>query len=169
MAIPADPYRLQLMEMWRKDWIGSVRGSSFTIWTFILLLLLAGVTLSMFARLGAVVLFTPSFVFPAIAIAAFGGWLGQVYIKAQLCVKREMSTAKAPVLGILGGAIAGLRGCHLHFSLGSLLTVYPTLASIRAYRAQSAFKNETANRVNRYVRAARSYYNLNRCAVVTHG
>ena len=63
----------------------------------------------MFARLGAVMIFTPSFVLPAVAIAAFGGWLGQVYIKAQLSVKREMSTAKAPVLGILGGAIAGLR------------------------------------------------------------
>ena len=63
----------------------------------------------MFARLGAVVLFTPTFVLPALVIAAIGGWLGQVYIKAQLSVKREMSTAKAPVLGILGGAIAGLR------------------------------------------------------------
>ena len=79
-----------------------------------LIRLAAGITLSMITRLGAVVLFTPSFVFPAIAIAAVGGWLGQVYIKAQLCVKREMSTAKAPVLGILGGAIAGLRKRHFY-------------------------------------------------------
>ena len=114
-------------------------------------------------------LFTPSFVFPAIAIAAFGGWLGQVYIKAQLCVKREMSTAKAPVLGILGGAIAGLRECA-RFSLFDLfLTLCLDPASIRAYRAQNAFKSETGNRVNRYVRAARSYYNLNRSAMAFCG
>ena len=63
----------------------------------------------MATRLGAVVLFTPTFLLPAVLIAAFGAWLGQVYMKAQLSVKREMSVAKAPVLGILGGAIAGLR------------------------------------------------------------
>lgn len=63
----------------------------------------------MLARLGAVMIFTPTFVLPALVVAGFGGWLGQLYIKAQLSVKREMSTAKAPVLGILGGAIAGLR------------------------------------------------------------
>ena len=65
--------------------------------------------LSMVARFGAVVLFTPAFIPAAIVIAVFGGWLGQVYMKAQLPVKREMSAAKAPVLGILGGAIGGLR------------------------------------------------------------
>lgn len=60
-------------------------------------------------------LFTPTFVLPALGVAALGGWLGQLYIKAQLSVKREMSTAKAPVLGILGGAIAGLRTCLVQF------------------------------------------------------
>ena len=64
----------------------------------------------MVSRLGAVFLFTPVFVIPAIAIAVFGIWIGQVYIKAQLSVKREMSNAKAPVLGIFGAAISGLRG-----------------------------------------------------------
>lgn len=67
------------------------------------------VTLTMAVRLGAVFLFTPYFVIPAIGIALFGVWIGQVYIKAQLSVKREMSNAKAPVLGIFGAAINGLR------------------------------------------------------------
>lgn len=62
----------------------------------------------MIVKLFAVVYYTPRFFFLAIAIAIVGGWLGNVYIKAQLSVKREMSNAKAPVLGILGGAIAGL-------------------------------------------------------------
>lgn len=62
----------------------------------------------MIVKLFAVVYYTPRFFFPAVVIAIIGGWLGNVYIKAQLSVKREMSNAKAPVLGILGGAIAGL-------------------------------------------------------------
>lgn len=76
----------------------------------------ADITISMMVRLGAIMLFSPTFMFPALVIAVLGGWLGQVYIKAQLLVKREMSVAKAPVLGILGGAIAGLR-MLIHFSL----------------------------------------------------
>ncbi|KAI0775462.1 ABC transporter type 1, transmembrane domain-containing protein [Irpex lacteus] len=80
---------------------------------------------------------------PSIFIAIAGGWLGNVYIKAQLSVKREMSNAKAPVLGIVGGAIAGLT-------------------SIRAYAVQDAFRQETYKRVNSYVRVARVFYNLNR-------
>ena len=68
-----------------------------------------GSVLSVVTRLGAVVLFTPTFLLPALGVAAFGAWLGQVYMKAQLSVKREMSTAKAPVMAILGSAIAGLR------------------------------------------------------------
>ena len=63
----------------------------------------------MITRLGAVFIFTPYFVIPAIAIALLGAWIGQVYIKAQLSVKRELSNAKAPVLGIFGAAINGLR------------------------------------------------------------
>ncbi len=83
-----------------------------------------GVTLSMIMKFGAVVIYTPAFIPPSIFIAIAGGWLGNVYIKAQLSVKREMSNAKAPVLGIVGGAIAGLSKLSLiiiHFS--SLTTV----------------------------------------------
>jgi hypothetical protein len=34
--------------------------------------------------------------------------------------------------------------------------------SIRAYNATDAFRDELMNRVDRYTRSARSYYNLNR-------
>jgi uncharacterized membrane protein YjjB (DUF3815 family) len=67
----------------------------------------------MIIKLGAVVLYTPTFLLPSILVAAVGGWLGTIYLKAQLSVKREMSNAKAPVLGILGGAISGLGKEHL--------------------------------------------------------
>ncbi|KAF9808291.1 hypothetical protein IEO21_07904 [Rhodonia placenta] len=52
---------------------------------------------------------------------ALGGWIGQLYMKAQLSVKREKSTAQAPVLGLFGAAFAGL-------------------VSIRAYGAESALQ-----------------------------
>lgn len=59
-------------------------------------------------RLAAIVYLSPLFVFPGIIIGAVGGWCGQVYMKAQLSVKREMSNAKSPVLSHFGAAMVGL-------------------------------------------------------------
>lgn len=59
----------------------------------------------------AVVYLTPVFIVPGTVIAVLGAWLGQVYMKAQIAIKREMSNAKAPVLGHFGAAVAGLRSC----------------------------------------------------------
>lgn len=56
-------------------------------------------TVSMLIKLSAVVFVTPVFIGPGILVFVLGGWVGQVYIKAQLSVKREMSNARAPVLG----------------------------------------------------------------------
>ena len=60
------------------------------------------------SRLIAVTLFAPVFVIPGLLLGVIGGYLGNVYMKAQLSVKREMSNARAPVLGHFGAAIAGL-------------------------------------------------------------
>lgn len=60
---------------------------------------LSEMTVTMTIKCLAVVLFTPAFFLPAVMTAAIGGWIGQIYIAAQLNVKREMSNAKAPVLG----------------------------------------------------------------------
>lgn len=65
-------------------------------------------TLSFMIKLGAVVLFTPAFLMPTILLAVTGGFLGNVYMKAQLSIKREMANAKAPVLGVFGASMAGL-------------------------------------------------------------
>ncbi|RXW23865.1 hypothetical protein EST38_g2012 [Candolleomyces aberdarensis] len=104
---------------------------------------LSEMTMSMLVKFGAVVILTPIFLVPGVLVAVLGGICGQWYIKAQLSVKREMSNAKAPVLGHFGAAIAGLT-------------------SLRAYGAQEAFIEESMNRINRYTRASRSFYNLNR-------
>jgi ABC-type multidrug transport system fused ATPase/permease subunit len=108
---------------------------------------LIDLTFTMLVKLGAVILFTPVFILPGAVLFVLGGWCGQIYIKAQLSVKREMSVARAPVLGHFGAAIAGL-------------------VSIRAYGAQDRFKAESYGRIDRYTRAARSFYNLNRWVCV---
>lgn len=56
----------------------------------------------------ALVLVAPTFIVPGIVIVVVGLWLGNVYMKAQLPVKRETSVAKAPVLGNFGAVMAGL-------------------------------------------------------------
>ncbi|KAI0758154.1 multidrug resistance-associated ABC transporter [Fomes fomentarius] len=104
---------------------------------------LLDLTMSMLGRFIAVITFSPIFTVPGFVVFILGGWCGQIYMKAQLSVKREKSNARAPVLGHFGAAIAGLT-------------------SIRAYGAQDQFRQESYRRIDRYVRAARTFYNLNR-------
>lgn len=51
---------------------------------------------------------SPIFVFPSVLVSVVMGWIGQIYMKAQLAVKRERSNARSPVLGHFGAAISGL-------------------------------------------------------------
>ncbi len=62
-------------------------------------------------KMCAVVFFSPIFLFPAMLVAFFGAVVGNIFMKAQLSVKREMSNAKAPVLGHFGAAISGISEC----------------------------------------------------------
>jgi len=45
---------------------------------------------SMVCKLAGPVIFTPIFLLPGIAIAAIGIYIGNIYLKAQISVKREM-------------------------------------------------------------------------------
>ena len=62
----------------------------------------------MLLRVASVMLFTPIFIVPATVVAILATWVSQMYMRAQLSVKREMSNARAPVMGHFGSAIAGL-------------------------------------------------------------
>ncbi|KAF7364934.1 Multidrug resistance-associated ABC transporter protein [Mycena venus] len=104
---------------------------------------LAAMIVSMLVKFAAVVIYTPIFFFPGALVGALGAWVGQIYIAGQLPVKRLMSNTRAPVLAHFGAAIAGL-------------------VSIRAFGAQTKFSTESLSRIDRYTRAARNYYNLNR-------
>ncbi|KIY70079.1 P-loop containing nucleoside triphosphate hydrolase protein [Cylindrobasidium torrendii FP15055 ss-10] len=100
-------------------------------------------TIMLLFKLFAIVSSTPLFILPSLAVFIAGAAVGQVYIKAQLSVKREVSNAKAPVLGHFGAAIGGL-------------------ASIRAYGAQMRFIDESLKRIDAYSRPNRTFFNLNR-------
>ncbi|KZT36273.1 P-loop containing nucleoside triphosphate hydrolase protein [Sistotremastrum suecicum HHB10207 ss-3] len=80
---------------------------------------------------------------PGIFVAVTGVSCGQLYIKAQLPIKRHMSSVRAPLLGHVGAALNGL-------------------VSIRAYGAQEAFKEESLRKIDDFTRTARTYWNLNR-------
>jgi hypothetical protein len=53
----------------------------------------------MVTRIGGVAIMTPIFAIPALIVGLVGGWVGRIYMAAQMSVKREMSNAKAPVVG----------------------------------------------------------------------
>ncbi|CAA7262907.1 unnamed protein product [Cyclocybe aegerita] len=99
--------------------------------------------LGVLTKLGVIVLFTPIFLFPGVFIALAGLYLGNLYLKAQLSVKREMSNARSPLLAHFSAAIHGL-------------------VSIRAYGAQKTFKVESLKRIDHYARTARTSWNINR-------
>ncbi|KZV67494.1 P-loop containing nucleoside triphosphate hydrolase protein [Peniophora sp. CONT] len=102
---------------------------------------LVSVSAQLIVQLVAIVLVTPAMLLPGLLILGIGAWVGNIYIKAQLPVKREMSNKKAPVLGHFSAAIAGL-------------------VSIRAYGAQDAFRCESYRRIDEYTRVGRTLYSL---------
>ena len=62
----------------------------------------------MLLKMAAVIAFSPVFMIPSIVVAIAGCICGNIFLKAQLSVKREMSKAKAPVMGHFGAAISGI-------------------------------------------------------------
>ncbi|EED77418.1 predicted protein [Postia placenta Mad-698-R] len=116
--------------------IGTIDSDLYSCLDFLIIL-----TMTMLIKLAAVTIAAPFYIIPGILLAAAGGYICQVYMKAQLSVKREKSNARAPVLGHFGAAFAGL-------------------VSIRAYGVQDAFRKESYARIDKYSRAARIFWAL---------
>ncbi|KAF8594046.1 hypothetical protein BDV93DRAFT_529547 [Ceratobasidium sp. AG-I] len=104
---------------------------------------LMDMTIQLMSRFIAVIVFSPAFMVPGGIVLVSGIWLGQIYMKAQLSVKREMSNTRSPIFSHFGAALAGIT-------------------SIRAYRAEERFKVEALRRIDNYTRAGRTFFNLNR-------
>ena len=62
----------------------------------------------MVAKLIAIIVYAPILLVPSIIVVGLGVCLGNVYIKAQLSIKRELAARKAPVLAVFGSAMHGL-------------------------------------------------------------
>lgn len=116
-------------------------------------------TIQILIKLTAIVIFTPAFILPGLLVFIVGGWCGQIYMKAQLSVKRETSNAKAPVVAHFNAAISGLG---IYFSLLQTTDTDLFQVSVRAYGAQLLFRQESYKRIDHYTRAARTFFNLNR-------
>lgn len=57
------------------------------------------ISIALLVKFAAVIIITPVFIAPGILVFALGVWLGRLYMRAQLAVKREMANARSPVLG----------------------------------------------------------------------
>jgi hypothetical protein len=104
-------------------------------------------------------MFVPVFSWMGIFLAVIGLGIGNIYMKAQLAVKREMSKAKAPVMGNFGDAIEGL-GEYIHPKERNLLDCYLLLVSIRAYGAEDSIKLRSMSKIDDYSRTARLFSEL---------
>lgn len=51
---------------------------------------LTEIGMTLVTKIGIIVIFTPIFFAPGVAVAGLGFYLGNLYLKAQLSVKREM-------------------------------------------------------------------------------
>lgn len=75
------------------------------------------ITIQLVIKLIAVIIISPIFALPGFVTVIVGCWVGDVYMKAQLPVKREFSNAKAPIMAHFGSAVGGLgaslSGCRL--------------------------------------------------------
>lgn len=100
-------------------------------------------TCQIILKFGAVLIYSPVFLFPGLLVAALGGWISRVYIAAQMAVKRETSNARSPVYSHFNAAVAGLT-------------------TVRAFGAEDAYKLEIQKRIDYYTRPACTSYNLNR-------
>lgn len=107
----------------------------------------AEITISLALKFVVVLALVPLFSLPAIAIGGLGAFIGEVYIHAQLSVKREMSNAKSPLFSHFSAAVSGI-------------------VSIRAYGAQKKLMREAQKRADKYTRTATAFYNLNRWVTV---
>ena len=110
-------------------------------------------------RLCAVIILSPAFTVPGALLIVVGFWMSHIYMKADLSLKRELNIAKAPVMGHIGAAVAGLgKSSIIPFDRDTATD--KCVVSIRAYNAQEAFKREAHHRIDTYTSVYRTYMGL---------
>lgn len=112
------------------------------------------------ARIIAVSLVAPATLIPSLLLAVSFALCGRLYLKAQLSVKREMSSSQSPIISHFGAAMSGLSKGFLHVLYRNLTCSVPV--SIRAYGAQEPVKSESLTRIDRYTKTSRTFRDINR-------
>lgn len=137
-------------------------------------------------KFAAVVFFTPKFLFPGIIFTVLGGLVGQIYMQAQLPVKRVTANAKSPVIGqwvLFNSSMSmvinlptKLRCSNFRcwwvapsYSVLDCLTDTDifSLVSIRAYGAEEFFIQESVARLEKWIHPLITFYGLNRSVITT--
>jgi hypothetical protein len=77
------------------------------------------------AKLSSILIITPTFIAPSALIGLFATLCSNIYMRAQLSVKRELSNKRAPVMGHFGAAIAGLSTLSLRLNSESVANRSP--------------------------------------------
>ncbi|TCD69030.1 hypothetical protein EIP91_009093 [Steccherinum ochraceum] len=101
------------------------------------------ITAFMIVKFLSVLLIARAALIPGVLVAAASAVIGQIYLRAQLSIRREMSNAQSPIISHFGAAITGL-------------------VSIRAYGAQKATRQESFARIDKYTRTAQAFRDVNR-------
>ncbi|KAF9257856.1 P-loop containing nucleoside triphosphate hydrolase protein [Marasmius fiardii PR-910] len=97
----------------------------------------------MVTQMVALIIYTPIFILPAFVLTILGKWCGDLFTRAVMCLRREQSNSKAPVLAQFDSALAGI-------------------VSIRAYGVEEAFEAELRRKVDENIRISRTFWDLGR-------
>lgn len=139
-------------------------------------------TVALFTKLGAVLIFTPLFLLPGIALGLVGFYLGTLFIKTQLSVKREMRYPKSSrelrhKFNSLNASSAMQNHRYSHMLLELCLPQVCRLiegvdhsqscsdfllVSIRAFGVEDKFKAKASAHIDHYTRMNRTRGNLER-------
>ena len=77
------------------------------------------------SKMVSIAIFSPLFIIPTMILALAGGICGNLYMKARLSVQRELSNAKAPVLGHFSAALTGISKTFLCRCMTLTLRQFP--------------------------------------------
>ncbi|ODQ52786.1 hypothetical protein SAICODRAFT_80947 [Saitoella complicata NRRL Y-17804] len=98
-------------------------------------------------RIASIAAIMPIFAIPAAAVTVIGYFIGEMYIKAQVAVKRIVSITESPLFSHFGDTILGA-------------------ITIRAFGAQERFSQENMRRIDAHTRPLETLYNVNRWVCV---
>lgn len=94
-------------------------------------------------RLVVMSVLIPAFFIPIVVVSIVGITCGQMYVRAQMGVKRIVSVKESPLFSHFGDAIAGI-------------------VTIRGFGAQDRFLEENLRRIDDYSQPSEALYSLNR-------